>query len=165
MGVYTGLMGVRGKRWLMTSEKAIITVLCMIYRDDEILLQNRVAENWPGVTFPGGHVEQGESFVEAVKREMWEETGLSIEHPVICGVKQYQSENDERYVVLLFKTDCFSGELVSSREGEMTWVKRNEINQYPIVPDFVELLAVFDSEEYQELIYRPNQKSDSVQLY
>lgn len=136
-----------------TSEDAIITVLCLIYRDDEILLQNRVAENWPGVTFPGGHVEPGESFVEAIKREMHEETGLTIEKPQLCGVKQYQSQFDERYVVLLFKTDCFTGELVSSSEGKMTWVKRSEIDTYPIVPDFKELLRVFDDPSIQELIF------------
>ncbi|MGI6104983.1 MAG: 8-oxo-dGTP diphosphatase [Raoultibacter sp.] len=139
----------------MSSEKAIITVLCMIWRNDEMLLQNRIAENWPGVTFPGGHVEPLESFVEAVKREMKEETGLTIANPRLCGVKQYQSDNDERYVVLLFKTNEFSGEVVSSREGEMMWVKRDEIDAYPIAPDFKELLKVVDSNEYQELIYRP----------
>lgn len=151
----------------MASEKAIITVLCMICRDDEILLQNRIAENWPGVTFPGGHVEHGESFVEAIKREMKEETGLEIRDPRICGVKQYQSEKNERYVVLLFKTDEFSGEVVSSREGEMMWVKRDEVDSYPLAPDFKELLKVFDSDDIQELIYLPDPqgKTGKIELF
>lgn len=150
----------------MASEKAIITVLCMIYRDDEILLQDRVAELWPGVTFPGGHVEPGESFVEAIEREMKEETGLTIEGPRLCGLKQYQSLNNERYVVLLFKTDTFSGELVSSHEGEMMWVKRSEIDNYALVPDFKELLKVFDDDFIQELTYRydSDQKAWNIEL-
>lgn len=145
----------------MTSEQAIVTVLCMVYKDDEILLQDRVAENWPGVTFPGGHVEHGESFVEAVKREIWEETGLSIEHPRLCGVKQYQSADDERYIALLFKTAQFTGELSSSAEGKMRWIKRGDIDSYPLVPDFRELLAVFDSDELQEFMYRTGKEGNS----
>ena len=47
------------------TKKAIITVLCMIYSDDKILLQNRIKKDWKGVTFPGGHVEKNESFVNA----------------------------------------------------------------------------------------------------
>lgn len=150
----------------MASEEAIIAVLCMIYHDDMLLLQNRVAENVPGVTFPGGHVEPGESFIEAVRREMREETGLTIECPKLCGVRQYQSESDERYVMLLFKTNEFSGELQSSNEGEMTWVKRSEIDSYPIAEGFKELLQVFDDERYQEMISRKeNDGTFTVELY
>jgi len=71
------------------SEKAIFTNMCMIYKDEYILVQNRRDPNWPGITFPGGHVEQGESFVESVKREVFEETGLIIENPILCGIKQF----------------------------------------------------------------------------
>ncbi|MEG0322595.1 MAG: 8-oxo-dGTP diphosphatase [Raoultibacter sp.] len=137
----------------MASEQAIVTVLCMVYHDDEILLQDRVADRWPGVTFPGGHVERGESFIEAVKREMREETGLVIENPRLCGVKQSQSCDDERYIALLFKTGEFSGELKSSNEGQMMWVKRAQIDEYSLVPDFKDLLKVFDSDDVQEFLY------------
>lgn len=141
------------KSMSMFSEQAIITVLCMVYQGDEILLQDRIADNLPGVTFPGGHVEREESFVEAVKREMWEETGLTIENPILCGVRQSQSETGERYIALLFKTNQFSGLLKSSSEGRMMWVKRARLSEYSLVPDFSQLLAVFDSSTIQELFY------------
>ena len=48
------------------TESVELTVLCLIQGGKRILLQNRVKEDWKGYTFPGGHVESGESFVGAV---------------------------------------------------------------------------------------------------
>ena len=50
-------------------------------------------------------------------REVKEETGLTISHPRLCGIKQWFSENT-RSVCFLFATETFEGELVSSDEGE-----------------------------------------------
>ena len=44
-------------------------------------MQERKKKDWPGYTLPGGHVEMGESFVDAVVREMKEETGLTVLNP------------------------------------------------------------------------------------
>lgn len=134
------------------TEQAELTVLCMVYRENQILLQNRLAKDWSGYTFPGGHVEPGESFVEAAKREMLEETGLTIFCPRLCGVKQFPIEGG-RYIVFLFKTDQFQGELVSSVEGEMRWVDRTQLDKLDTVEDFEELLRVFDEAELSEFQY------------
>ena len=83
------------------TENVELTVLCLIEDGDKILLQNRVKKDWRGYALPGGHVEPGESFVDAVIREMKEETGLTILNPRLVGVKQFPLENG-RYVVLLF---------------------------------------------------------------
>ena len=75
------------------SEQAIFTNLCMVYDDaGNILVEDRLDPDWPGLCFPGGHVEPGESFVESVIREVWEETGLTIEKPTLCGTKQFQTK-------------------------------------------------------------------------
>ena len=99
-------------------ESVELTVLCLVRDGNRILLQNRVKADWSGYTLPGGHVEPGESFVDAVKREMREETGLEIREPRLAGVKQFPVENG-RYVVLLFLAERFAGELTSSAEGQM----------------------------------------------
>ena len=137
------------------SENIELTVLCLIRRGEEILLQNRTGPDWRGYTLPGGHVESGESVVEAVIREMREETGLSIFHPALCGVKQFPTEKG-RYLVLLFVCDEFTGDLRSSREGEMVWVRRDELDRYDTVADFKELLRVMEDPALTEFQYVPN---------
>lgn len=136
------------------SESAIFTNLCMVYdHAGNLLVQNRKSSDWPGVTFPGGHVEPGESFTESVIREVREETGLTIEQPVLCGIKQFQTEQNERYVVLFYKTDRFRGTLRSSEEGEVFWVRRCELEAYPLSDDFLEHIRVFESDTLSEFYY------------
>ena len=127
----------------------------MIYRGGEILLQNRAKGDWRGYAFPGGHVEPGESIMDSVIREMKEETGLTVRNLRLCGVKQFPIE-EGRYLVLLFKTDSFTGELTSSEEGQMAWIAREAIPQLSTVNDFMELLAVFDRDDLTEFLYVQN---------
>lgn len=101
-------------------EEDILTNMCMIYDNKgNVLVQDRIDKNYCGITFPGGHVERGEPFTEAVIREVYEETGLRIESPRICGVKDWIRDNNVRYIVLFYKTDKFSGTLRSSAEGKL----------------------------------------------
>ena len=135
------------------SESVVVTALCMVYDNDKILLQDRIKEDWKGVKFPGGHIEKKESFVKGIEREVFEETGLKIKNIRICGVKQFQTEDDERYIVLLFKTNEFEGELCSSEEGEVFLAERKNLSSYETVDDFYELIKVFDDENINELMF------------
>lgn len=101
-------------------EKVEFTNLCMISDGNKVVVIDRKKKDWPGVTFPGGHVELGESFSDAVIREVKEETGLDIYSPQLCGIKDWV-ENECRYVVLFYKTNRFDGVLQSSNEGEVWW--------------------------------------------
>ena len=74
-------------------EKAVFTNMCMIERDGMVLMQERNDEDWPGVVFPGGHVEEGESFTEAVIREVREETGLDVSEAEGGFLFSYHREN------------------------------------------------------------------------
>ena len=74
----------------MRTETVILTNMCMVYDDaGNVLVQDKVDKKWSGLTFPGGHIEKGESFVDSVIREVYEETGLTIEKPRICGTKDW----------------------------------------------------------------------------
>ena len=136
------------------SEQAIFTNLCMVYDDaGNILVQDRADPGWPGICFPGGHVEPGESFVESVIREVREESGLTIENPILCGTKQFQTKNGERYVVFFYKTNRYSGELKSSDEGEVFWIPRKNLEQYELAEDFMDMVKVFEQDDLSEFYY------------
>jgi 8-oxo-dGTP diphosphatase len=134
------------------TENVELTVLCLITDGDRILLQNRTKNDWQGYTLPGGHVEPGESFVDAVIREMKEETGLDIKNPRLAGVKQFPIEGG-RYVVLLFKANEYSGTVVSSDEGQMVWVDSNHLPEIHTVDDFEDLIRVINNPDLTEFQY------------
>lgn len=134
------------------TENVELTVLCLITDGDRMLLQNRIKNDWQGYTLPGGHVEPGESFVDAVIREMKEETGLDIMNPRLVGVKQFPIK-DGRYVVLLFKAIEFSGTVISSDEGQMEWVESNRLSEINTVDDFEDLMSVINDSALTEFQY------------
>ena len=134
------------------TETVELTVLCLIEDENKILLQNRVKKDWQGYALPGGHVEPGESFVDAVVREMKEETGLDIKNPRLAGVKQFPIEGG-RYVVLLFKANEYSGTVVSSDEGQMEWVDSNHLSEIHTVEDFEDLIRVINDPALTEFQY------------
>ena len=91
------------------SEPVELMNMCVLRRGSKVLVQDRTDSNWPGVAFPGGHVEKGESFTDAVIREVQEETGLTISSPRLCGIKDW-CEDGVRHVVLLYRAEQFTGE-------------------------------------------------------
>ena len=134
------------------TERAELTVLCLVRDGDKYLLQDRAKGDWTGFTLPGGHVEPGESIVDAVVREIKEETGLEIHSPKLCGVKHFPIDGG-RYIVFLFTADDFTGELSSSDEGKMYWCHKDELHKYNLVNDFTELVNVMLSDDLCEFQY------------
>lgn len=131
-----------------------LTNMCLIYDDKRILVQEKVGTNYDGgLVFPGGHVEPGESLTQSVIREMKEETGLNIYKPQPCGYKDWILDDGTRYIVLLYKTDKFDGEIKSSEEGRVFWLDRKDIEKANLIWNMRELLEIFEGNEYSEFFF------------
>ena len=133
------------------TEPAVFTNMCMVTDGDRVLLQERTDPRWPGVTFPGGHVEPAESFTRSVIREVQEETGLTVSGVRLCGVKQLTHRGgDYRYVVLFYRADAFTGELRSSEEGRVFWATLDELRTMRLADGFETMLDVFLRDDLSE---------------
>lgn len=138
-------------------EEVELTNMCMICDGKgNVLVQNKKNHpTWHGWNFPGGHVEKGEYVTPSVIREIKEETGLTIENPKLCGIKEFHKMKDgRRYIVFLYVTNRFSGELKSSAEGEVFWYPLSELYlSDALIEGFGEMLPVFTTDEISEVFY------------
>ena len=134
-------------------ERCILINICLIYKDDEILVIDRKKKDWPGLTFPGGHVEKDEDFNTSVIREVKEETGLKIKNPILCGIEEFKTKQEDRYLMLYYKTNKFSGKLKSSKEGEVFWINRKDLDKYKLSLDLKRILKVMEADNLSEIIY------------
>jgi len=135
------------------NETCVLMNMCMVYDGSRILFLDRMKPDWPGVTFPGGHVEKGESFTDAVIREVFEETGLTIASPQLCGIKDWISDDGARQVVLLYKSNKLSGNLQSSSEGKVFWVEPNEVSALKLADGMDRLLKIFLDDDLSEQFF------------
>ena len=115
-----------------------------------MLVQERLpkpSNPWSGLTFPGGHVEPGETVVASVIREVQEETGLTVSNLQNCGyIQWYNPVKQSQYFVFLFKTSTFSGDLKDSPEGKVKWMTLDEMLAGKLAPTMTKYLAVFQNE-------------------
>ena len=142
------------------ARKEIVTFtnMCMITDGNgNVLVQNRIDPSWLGIAFPGGHVEMGESFVDAVTREVLEETGLTVSNLTLCGIKNWAGEDGTRYFVTCYKTSTFSGEIKSSDEGEVFWTPLSGIRNLKLCENMENMLNLFiDDSITEHYFYQQN---------
>ena len=135
------------------TERCILTNICLVYDEDRILVIDRKKKDWPGLTFPGGHVEKDEDFNKSVIREVKEETGLTIRKPILCGIEEFKTKDEDRYLMLYYKTNKFFGKIRSSKEGEVFWINKNDLDKYKLSLDLKRIYKVMTSDELSEIIY------------
>ena len=136
----------------------ILCNLCMVedLENGKVVLQYRSPEktHWAGYAFPGGDIEEGESLVESVIREVYEETGLTIADPKLVAVKDWEPDEGGRYIVFCYKATEFSGQLRSSEEGEVSWVEKDQLEKLNLSYDMLPLLEVMEDPDLSEYYYR-----------
>lgn len=122
----------------------ILTNMCMLYREDNsFLVIDRLKQDWPGINFPGGHVERNENVLESVIREMKEETGLDVRSVEFVSYYEWNMmEEGVRHLCLLFRSKDFTGELKNSSEGKVFFVRKGDLKNYSLSTDFDKILAL-----------------------
>ena len=138
---------------------ATLCNMCMIEdaATDRVLVQHRLPKPtnpWCGLTFPGGHVEYGESITASTIREIYEETGLTVSNLQMCGVVEWEVPEKpqsivwqdnipkSKYIVFMFRTNTFTGKLKSSAEGQMEWMTLDEMRNGSLAPHMEQYLSV-----------------------
>ncbi len=135
-------------------------VMIMDKLNNKVLVQNRIKGNWTGIAFPGGHVEKDESIVDSAIREVDEETGLVVNNLEICGIKDwYRSEDNKRYMVFLFKTDSYQGDLIEhGEEGHVFWHDIDKLHLLNLAHGFDRMVKVMLEDRLNEYFITKNQQ-------
>jgi ADP-ribose pyrophosphatase YjhB (NUDIX family) len=89
--------------------RPFLAVSAAIFRDGKVLVVRRARKPAFGLyTMPGGVVEAGESLIDAIKREVREETGMTIEPVALAGHREVIARDDKGAVERHFVILCFA---------------------------------------------------------
>jgi 8-oxo-dGTP diphosphatase len=129
-------------------DRPFLAVSAAIVRDDRILVVRRARPPANGLfSLPGGVVEAGETLIEAVAREVSEETALRIEPVALAGFREAiardpQDRVERHFVILCFASRWIAGEPVLNEElSEARWVSLTELAQLPTTTGLADIVA------------------------
>ncbi len=112
------------------------TTLCYLERGNEYLMLHRVKkendinrDKWIGI---GGKFEDGESPEDCVRREVLEETGLTLNQLQYRGIITFVSDEYPTEWMHLFTSDSFSGKIIPCSEGNLEWIEKKRLRTLPM---------------------------------
>jgi len=114
---------------MMNKQTKKIMTLCLVHEHPRVLLGMKKrgfgAGRWNGF---GGKLHEGETIEEAAKREVLEETGLTVEELSKRGVVDFEFENDPTILeVHIFRIEKYAGEPAETEEMRPQWFTVDEI--------------------------------------
>ena len=129
-------------------KRPYLAVSAAIFRDGKVLIVRRARKPALGVyTLPGGGVEAGETLIEAVRREVREETALEIEPVALAGhreaiVRDTQGAIERHFVILCFAARWVAGEPKLNEElDDARWLDPAEISALRTTEGLADIVA------------------------
>jgi len=129
-------------------QRPYLAVSAAIIRDGKVLVVRRARQPALGIfTLPGGGVETGETLMQAVTREVREETSMDIEPVALAGhreaiVRDAQGRVERHFVILCFAARWLSGEPVLNEElDDARWLAPAALSSLRTTEDLAEIVA------------------------
>jgi 8-oxo-dGTP diphosphatase len=125
-----------------------LAVSAAIVRDGKVLLVRRARNPALGIyTLPGGGVETGETLIQAVTREVREETSLTVEPVALAGhreviVRDAQDRIERHFVIMCYAARWRAGEVVLNDElDDARWLVPSEMTGLRTTEGLAEIVA------------------------
>ncbi len=129
-------------------ETVIITTICMVYDNDQILVQENTDGKQKRITFPTGQIKRRECLTDSVIREVLNATGLTISAPKLCEMKDWFASDGTRYIRFFYKTNQYSGEIKTQKGERIYWTPISILPTLPLGDDTDDILRVYFDHSY-----------------
>lgn len=107
-----------------------ITTACVVQANNQFLIVEETIHGHALWNQPAGHLEQGETLIEAAQRELWEETGISASVQFLLAIQQWTAPDNIRFLRFLFAIDLPAPLPTTPHDSDIDrclWLNREQI--------------------------------------